>query len=147
MQSNAGMTVGRVHLNSLKTEAYAQCFRAIFNGVSKYHPSFSVGTTLVGILMDWSDQQYNGLEEVVGEDVAKLVVKGCQVCSGERKLKLHGAHINPRLQYLISLLTYIGFQESGTTEGKVPKKQVMNFIQSVARASLIIISSCRKIGG
>ena len=31
--------------------------------------------------MDWSDQQYNGLEEVVGEEIAKSVVKGCQVCT------------------------------------------------------------------
>ena len=73
------MTVARVHLNSINTTAYAQCFRAIFDRVSKYHPSFSVGKSLVGILMDWSDQQYNGLQEVVGENIAKSVVKGCQV--------------------------------------------------------------------
>ena len=73
------MTVGRIHLNSLNTEAYAQCFRGIFNTVSRYHPKYTVGKCLRGILMDWSDQQYNGLEQVVGEDVAKSIVKGCQV--------------------------------------------------------------------
>lgn len=74
-----GMTVGRVHLNSLNTEAYAQCFWAIFETVSKYYPKYSVEKSLHGILMDWSDQQYNGLEQVVGEDIAKAIVKGCQV--------------------------------------------------------------------
>lgn len=74
-----GMTVARVRLNKLTTEAYSECFKAIFSTVAKTYPSFSVGKSLVGILMDWSDQQFNGLEQAVGKDVAEAVVKGCQV--------------------------------------------------------------------
>ena len=38
-------------------------FQGHFNTVAKTYPSFSVGKSLVGILMDWSDQQFNGLEQ------------------------------------------------------------------------------------
>ena len=78
---HTGMTVARVHLNKLTQEAYSECFRAVFSSVTKQHPSFAVGRSLVGILMDWSDQRFNGLEQVVGRDVAEAVVKGCQVCN------------------------------------------------------------------
>ena len=63
----------------LTAEAYSERFKAIFSSVAKTYPSFSVGKSLVGILMDWSDQQFNGLEQAVGKDVAEAVVKGCQV--------------------------------------------------------------------
>lgn len=76
---HTGMTVARVRLNKLTTEAYCECFKAIFSTVANNHPSFSVGKSLVGIIMDWSDQQFNGLEQAVGKDVAEAVVKGCQV--------------------------------------------------------------------
>ena len=36
-------------------------------------------STLTGIITDWSDQQFNGLAEVVGNEVAEEVVKGCRV--------------------------------------------------------------------
>ena len=76
---STGMTVARVRFNKLTTEAYSECFKAIFSTVAKIYPSFSVGKSLVGILMDWSDQQFNGLEQAVGKDVAEAVVKGCLV--------------------------------------------------------------------
>ena len=73
------MVVARVRLNSLDTAAYTQCFRAIFDAVREDHSSFAVGETLLGIITDWSDQQFNGLAEVVGTEVAEEVVKGCRV--------------------------------------------------------------------
>ena len=73
------MVVARVRLNRLDTAAYTECFRTIFSAVREDHPSFAVGKTLLGIITDWSDQQYNGLAEVVGTEVAEEVVKGCRV--------------------------------------------------------------------
>lgn len=69
----------RVRLNQVDTLAYEQCLRALLETVKEDHPTFAVGKTLLGIITDWSDQQYNGLVEVVSEDVAQNVVKGCQV--------------------------------------------------------------------
>ena len=73
------MVVARVRLNRIDTDAYAQCFRAIFNQVSEDHPTFKVGQTLTGIIADWSDQQANGLAKVVGKSIADEILKGCQV--------------------------------------------------------------------
>ena len=76
---STGMTVAWVRLNKLTAEAHSERFKAIFSSVAKTYPSFSVEKSLVGILMDWSDQQFNGLEQAVEKDVAEAVVKGCQV--------------------------------------------------------------------
>lgn len=73
------MVVARVHLNKLTAEAYAKCFRAVFDQVKASHPKFAVGKSLCGVIMDWSDQQYNGLEIAVGASVAEEVSKGCRV--------------------------------------------------------------------
>ena len=74
-----GMVVARVRMNNLTTEAYKQSFLAIFKTTSTRIPAFSVGGSLEGILVDWSDAQLTGLEQAVGKDIADKVVKGCQV--------------------------------------------------------------------
>jgi hypothetical protein len=51
----------------------------MFGAVSSAYPKFKVGKSLLGIIMDWSDQQFSGLELAVGKDVAESIVKGCQV--------------------------------------------------------------------
>lgn len=61
----AGMVVARVHLNRLDTHAYTECFRMLFATVKKDHTKFAVGESLLGDITDWSDQQINGLAEVV----------------------------------------------------------------------------------
>ncbi len=48
------MVVARVRLNRIDTDAYAQCFKAIFDAVSKDHPMFKIGVSLNGIIADWS---------------------------------------------------------------------------------------------
>ena len=40
---------------------------------------FEVGTTLRGIVIDWSDAEANGLRKAVGDIVANRLLKGCQV--------------------------------------------------------------------
>ena len=75
----AGMVVARVRLNRIDTNAYAQCFKAIFDAVAKEHPMFKIGESLNGIIADWSDQQAKGLEIAIGKTVANEILKGCQV--------------------------------------------------------------------
>lgn len=64
-----GMIVARVRLNRVDTLAFNQCFRVLFETMKEDHPKFAVGMSLLGIITDWSDQQYNGLANVVSEDV------------------------------------------------------------------------------
>ncbi len=61
------MVVARVRLNRIDTDAYAQCFMAIFYAVAKDHPMFKIGVSLNIIIADWSDQQANGLEIAIGK--------------------------------------------------------------------------------
>ena len=51
----------------------------MFESVKKSHPQFEVGKTLIGVILDWSDQQMRGLEAAVGKDTAAYVAKGCRV--------------------------------------------------------------------
>ena len=75
-----GMVVGQVRLNLLDTDAYAQCFRALFEQVAADHPTLKVGKSLSAVIADWSDQQASGLEKVVGKLVGNQMLKGYQVC-------------------------------------------------------------------
>ena len=77
------MVVARVFMDSLDANAYKASFVAIFSAVTKHHPSFRVGVSLAGILMDWSDAQLAGLTGAVGCEVAERVAKGCQVHVGK----------------------------------------------------------------
>lgn len=78
------MTVARVYLNKLTADAYCKCFEAIFRAASSATTKFAVGQSLLGIITDWSDHQFAGLEKAVGKDVAGSVVKGCQVHASYR---------------------------------------------------------------
>ena len=75
----AGHVVARVRLDHLTAEAYEHCFKSVFQTVKKTCPQFAVGKTLLGVVLDWSDQQMKGLEGAVGEDTAAKVAKGCRV--------------------------------------------------------------------
>ena len=76
---HVGHIVARVRLNRINTDGYAHCFRSIFETVKKDYPSFNIGDSLQGIVLDWSDQQMKGLETVVGITVAAKVAKECRV--------------------------------------------------------------------
>ena len=77
--TNTGMIVSRVRLNRIDVNAYAQCFKAIFDQVTEDHPTFEAGGTLTGIIADWSDHQISGLETVLGKTTTSNIIKGCQV--------------------------------------------------------------------
>lgn len=72
------MVVARARLNHLDADAYAQCFKAIFDQVAEDHPTFKLGESLIGIIADWSDQQAKGLEKAIGEPLAQEMLKSCQ---------------------------------------------------------------------
>ena len=69
----------RVQMNKLTKEVYRHAFQDILTTAKSDCPDFTVGETLKAIIMDWSDQQLQGLEEAVGRDTAAAVIKGCQV--------------------------------------------------------------------
>lgn len=74
-----GVLVSQVWMNKVHAVAYKKAFSAIFSQVQSDHPIFSVGKTLNGIVLDWSDTQLKGLEMAIGKEVANKTIKGCQV--------------------------------------------------------------------
>ena len=59
---------------SLTPEAHEYCFKSIFATVKETCPQFEVGKTLLGVILDWSDQQMKGLEGAVRKEIAAV---GC----------------------------------------------------------------------
>jgi len=51
----------------------------MFRTCQERHPSFKVGTTLKGIVMDWSDSEVKGLREVVRDEISEIVLRGSNV--------------------------------------------------------------------
>jgi len=71
--------VARMRGNKESSEFYRLAFKLMFDTCKRDHPNFKVGDSLKGIIVDWSDTEAKGLREVVGEDVAELVLRGCNV--------------------------------------------------------------------
>ena len=60
------MVIGRIRMNKQDSNAYALAFRKLFSKIQADHPHYSVGETLLGLVVDWSDAQsrdYNMLLE------------------------------------------------------------------------------------
>jgi len=66
-------------MNKLNATAYTCAFKAIFTSAKESCPHFEIGTTLKGIVADWSDAQLHGLQGAIGVDQANKLMKGCQV--------------------------------------------------------------------
>ena len=73
------MVIARVRLNRQTSEAYALAFKKIFAKCSSINENFLPGSTLLGVLTDWSDAETNGLRQAVGKTVADNLLKGCSV--------------------------------------------------------------------
>ena len=73
------MVIAHVRLNRQTSEAYALAFKKIFAKCSSYNQRFLPGSTLIGILTDWSDAETNGLRQAVGKTVAENLLRGCSV--------------------------------------------------------------------
>ena len=73
------MVVARVRINKQTSAAYGLAFKKTFDKCSSINPNFKLGTTLVGVLIDWSDAEANGLKHAVGKELAENLLKGCKV--------------------------------------------------------------------
>ena len=51
----------------------------MFDKCKQVDTAFVLGKTLLGVVTDWSDSEIKGLKNVVGEETAGELLKGCQV--------------------------------------------------------------------
>lgn len=71
--------VARMRANKENADLYKKTFELMFKFCHKDHPNFKVGKTLKGIIVDWSDTEAKGLREVIGDELAGKVLRGCNV--------------------------------------------------------------------
>ena len=71
------MVIGRVRLDKQDKNAYSLAFRKIFQKCKEINPKYL--EFLLGLVVDWSDAQIKGLQQVVGEEKADKLLKGCKV--------------------------------------------------------------------
>ena len=60
-------------------KASALAFKKTFEKASKDCPKFSLGGTLMGIVIDWSDAEVKGLKAAIGDELALELLRGCLV--------------------------------------------------------------------
>ena len=73
------VVVCRIRVTSQSAQAYALCFKKMFEQCKKDCPNFTVGESLVGVVVDWSDAQCNGLRIAVAKELADKLLQGCEV--------------------------------------------------------------------
>ena len=110
----SGHVVARVRLDRLTAEAYEHCFKSVFVTAKETCPQFEVGKTLLGVILDWSDQQMKGLEGAVGEETAAKVAKGCRV-HFTRSVKRVSERINKRDSLVNKAFTTIAYNVTNMT--------------------------------
>lgn len=73
------MVVARLRLDAQIASAYALAFKKMFEKCRRYNEEFELGSTLQGIITDWSDAEISGLKMAIGKDLAEKLLKGCKV--------------------------------------------------------------------
>ena len=73
------MVVCCIRITKQTKEAYAFCFKLMFDQCKKDNPDFCVAKTLLGVVVDWSNAEADGLRLAVGDETANLRLKGCKV--------------------------------------------------------------------
>ena len=73
------MVVSCVRMTREDHNAYALGFRETFEKCKRDHQEFELRKSLLGIVIDWSDAEIRGLRDAVGIEMAKALLKGCQV--------------------------------------------------------------------
>ena len=71
--------VSRVRMDRQGKSAYQLAFKKTFQKCKTDYPSFEPGTSLLGVIVDWSDTEIQGLGGAVGPDVARKLLRGCSV--------------------------------------------------------------------
>ena len=73
------VAVARVRSNKENVDFYASAFKAVFEQCKEDHNHFTVGKSLKGIVMDWSDTERAGLESAIGKDMSEKLIVGCRI--------------------------------------------------------------------
>ena len=87
-QWNAWVVVSRVRMDKQTWEAFALAFKKTFEKASKDCPKFSLGGTLLGIVVDWSDAEVKGLKAAIGDELASELLRGCLVHWGRSWVRI-----------------------------------------------------------
>ena len=71
--------VSRVRMDKQGQRAHHLAFSKTFAKCKADNPSFEPGKSLLGVNIDWSDAEIQGLGAAVGPDIARKLLKGCSV--------------------------------------------------------------------
>ena len=71
--------VSRVRMDKQGKSAYQLAFSKTFAKCRADNPNFELEKGLLGVIIDWSDADIQGLGGAVGPDVARKLSKGCSV--------------------------------------------------------------------
>ena len=73
------VVVNRVRMNKQDASAYSLAYSKTFNRCKSSNSTFKLGTSLLGVVVDWSDAEIKGLGNAVGKELAITLLKGCKV--------------------------------------------------------------------
>ena len=71
--------VSRVRMDKQGQRAHQLAFSKTFTKCKADNPSFEPGKSLLGVTIDWSDAEIQGLGAAVGPVIARKLLKGCSV--------------------------------------------------------------------
>ena len=71
--------VARVICSRQDSESYAKSIATILKKVTFDHARFANGKNLKSILVDFDDGQYKGIQQCLGEDLSRKVIRRCKV--------------------------------------------------------------------
>ena len=71
--------VARMCGNKEDSGFYKKAFELMFHTYQSYHSNIKVGESIKGVIIDRSDTEAKGLHELLGDNVADKVLKGCNV--------------------------------------------------------------------
>ena len=71
---------GKIAIGIHKLQLLMHCpLRKCLTSVEVAMKTFELGSTLQGVVTDWSDAEINGLKMAVGKRTAEKLLKGCKV--------------------------------------------------------------------
>ena len=71
--------ITRVRMTKQDASAYSLAYSKTFNRCKYSNINFKLGTSLLGVVFDWSDAEIKGLGSAVGKELAFTLLKDCKV--------------------------------------------------------------------
>ena len=71
--------VSRVRMTKQDASAYCLAYSKTFNRCKYSNSNFKLGTSLLGVVVDWSDAEIKGLGSAVGKELVISLLRGCRV--------------------------------------------------------------------